>query len=525
MSAALRGIAEQPRARRAYEHAFRVVQQSGAKDITVSHSVKFSRAKFSGNDTLQSDRYFLRFQSSAPREICRRLAFPGSAEAFVQTSAGGWSSLGSVGSALSGDQVSYRSYFRSGEDVPGRVYGWAIEWNSRPQPLHIKRKYTRLGDGSVARARDWIERELSVKSKADHTLVDGWIQFLTRHAECQLLEVSDPSSGRLSLDASPAYAAPVTMGEYADLWESWHGVLGGDGRRYASWLKRVSSAETENIAIGRGSDGELFTTVYFGKFDRPQNFDDVAPVQPPSRTATSPVFAIGQIGVDLDQSRLDQLASHFVPEVQLAVLRGDQGALAAALQECPEAAPAFSWTLNIGGAPAFSIQPASENAETVYAMLVDFLREQPERVSIAGTATGSILNPALRGMFSWATAALMESLGDVPAALGDCLARLYAEHQNSGTEPRDRALNFAVTQPSMFVEAFRAASGFELSFRSIRVAPHLFQSHGLNWWDVHLIFAPRRPTPGARLETVVTVDVSDPLPVFVSNIQLFQMSS
>jgi hypothetical protein len=128
-------------------------------------------------------------------------------------------------------------------------------------------------------------------------------------------------------------------------------------------------------------------------------------------------------------------------------------------------------------------------------------------------------------MFSWSTAALLGSIEQPPPiGLGDFLARLYTEYKNLGFEPQDRALNYAATQPAVFSELFRFAAARRLGLQTIEARPHRMRGSGVEWWDVSLVFAPPASQPNlARWQAAITVDVSEPMPVFVSRMRVWEV--
>src|SRR5579863_469099 len=97
----------------AYLWPFALLEAGGVRSLSVTHSAKLSRAN------VETDRYFIRFpnhglESDIVADVCQMLQMPSLAEQWVLTTAGGWRQAGSIGAALSGNQVMYRAYFRSG---------------------------------------------------------------------------------------------------------------------------------------------------------------------------------------------------------------------------------------------------------------------------------------------------------------------------------------------------------------------------------------------------------------------------
>lgn len=139
------------------------------------------------------------------------------------------------------------------------------------------------------------------------------------------------------------------------------------------------------------------------------------------------VYALGKIGYDFGtEARRDS---------SIQAMGGENPALPASLlnhlQDYPHDAGSIIWTLNLDATPIYAIQPAGAFAANGYGRLREFLDGQVnhgvELVSIPGAIGGNVrlqsgqvvpvVVPALRGMYSWASAPLAQHvLGDRPEA-------------------------------------------------------------------------------------------------------------
>jgi len=257
--------------------------------------------------------------------------------------------------------------------------------------------------------------------------------------------------------------------------------------------------------------------------------------------AGSLVYALGAIGYDLPtrsrRASLHQRIGGAGPD--------DPGALLAHLDEYPHDATEVQWTLNMQGMPIYVILPRGAFANTAYELLRRFLREQleegVERVSLPGVITGTTLHrsglevplvePAIRGMYSWTTEALVSSVIDAAgkgervsderteqlrSGVQNFLERVYFELRNLGREPHERAINFAATNAFEVEGIYEQAIGEEMELDSIDVEPSSVCPPGSDCWDVKLIFFfPNRPVQTVRRLYRFTVDVADVVPATI----------
>lgn len=166
-------------------------------------------------------------------------------------------------------------------------------------------------------------------------------------------------------------------------------------------------------------------------------------------------------------------------------------------------------------------------------------------VSVPGYTGGSVrllsgqtvpaLVPAVRGMHSWSTQALVDSaLGPVPekkgeqeeyrrraGGLGDFLSRIYYDLRNLGITPEDRALNYAATNAFQAAEVIAAATAEGRDLDRIAVHKSPVCRPDSDCYDVELsFFNPDNTNVAARVFRF-TIDVSDVIPVSIGTTRSF----
>lgn len=264
------------------------------------------------------------------------------------------------------------------------------------------------------------------------------------------------------------------------------------------------------------------------------------------------VYALGQLSYDLvSEARLDSLAQKIAgvsgistPERMMAF---DAKRLLDYLDEHPWDAAAVEWTLSLDGTPIYAVRPQGPFAADAYRELRRFLREQltegVERVSVPGVLSGKatllmgqvvpVIAPDLRGMYSWTTAALADTVtGPSPGAeatvvdkdaheqkrngVRNFLDRIYHGLRNLGVTPQDRALNFAATNAFTFEKIYESALKEKMELESVNVVRSPICRPGSDCWDVEVyFFYPERQVQTVRKVHRFTVDVSDVVPVTV----------
>jgi hypothetical protein len=261
------------------------------------------------------------------------------------------------------------------------------------------------------------------------------------------------------------------------------------------------------------------------------------------------VYALGRLGYDfVSTSRRDSLQQKMSANASVE----NPAQLLAYLAKNPWDAQAVQWLLLIEGTPVYVVEPQGPYAREGFELLQQFLREQltedVERVSIPGVVVGSatlrggfslpLVNPELRGMFSWSSKALVDSVlaAKHPTAkasqaersayekIGDgvhgFLDRVYYGLRNLGQSSHERALNFAATSALQLESVYAAAVKEELELDTISVEPNPIARSGADCWDVQLsFFAPTMQPQTLRKIYRFTIDVTDVVPVNVSKVR------
>lgn len=252
------------------------------------------------------------------------------------------------------------------------------------------------------------------------------------------------------------------------------------------------------------------------------------------------VYALGQVGYDFGtEARRDAIAqemggSPFAPREFLAYLAKN-----------PWSAASVMWTLELDAIPIYVIRPVGPYSATAYERLRGFLDEQlhgrSERVSVPGIQRGMarllngevvpMIEPDLRGMYSWSTDSLVKSLAGaesksaksrepVVEAVRGFLERAYYELRNLGLAPQERAMNFAATNAYQAAQIFERCIADELELDEIGVERSPICRPESDCWDVRLVFFdPAHRMERARRVYRFTVDVSDVVPVTIGPVR------
>ncbi len=259
------------------------------------------------------------------------------------------------------------------------------------------------------------------------------------------------------------------------------------------------------------------------------------------------VYALGQISFDYGtEARRDSFLQAGISNPH------DPVALADFLGTRPEFSEAVTWVLTQETTAIYAVRPEGAYASLAYDRLREFMasqiREGVERVSIPGIIRGNIalLNgqtvpvivPQLRGMYSWTTTKLVQSLvGMAPETpeqreqfdsrvrdLSNFLERVYYEIRNLGMTSEERALNYAATNAFQAEFVFRDAMERSLKLDNIHVSRSPVCRPESDCWDVELtFFNPMRRLEQARTVHRFTVDVSDVIPVTVGKIRQWEI--
>lgn len=532
----------------AYQRLFAALDRHGVQGLSVTQSVKLSRGKVNTN------RYFVRFTEDrmnrdAVKEVCLSLRLPMQADAWIQTQAGGWGTLGAVSAALVRGEMHYRAYFRTGEHEPGDTYLWAVEWPADgARGEHGRRRYRVLDLHSADEMRALLGAQVRPEDARERAIFEGWLALLRRGGErVQVLEVVESNTSRLSFDAAPAFEQPLRMGAIAQEWALWCAAFGIDASGLGAWWGEVADGKLENTTFGRDGNGELFVGLYFGRYERPMESCDLragaaraasvkasaaaAPLEEPK--VGQRVFVLGEIHVTpRDQNGRTQEA---VPQngANLHATGSPVAPLAAMLAESPEASTEFHWTVERNGMPLYVLNMPMETAreglhgfvqEMAAPRSSDEALEPVPIVAVGGRMTGRteevrghtvpVLTPNARAMFRWRPAGLLETMAEpVPPGIGSAMNLLQEKAHGTGTKAAERAYAFAATQPLAWVPAFVAAGARGLQLAVISAQPHHAGLFGDGRVDVHLLFQRARvPEASTKLEAVLTVDVSDDSP-------------
>ncbi len=206
-------------------------------------------------------------------------------------------------------------------------------------------------------------------------------------------------------------------------------------------------------------------------------------------------------------------------------------------------AQSIIWTLTIEGNPIYALYPVGAYADITFKRILDFFGEQitqgVERVSIPGIINGTVtlmsgqevpvVVPDLRGMYNWTMKDLAKDLFQDKkdeetnvSRLKNFLARVYHEMRNTGQSSKDRAINFAGTNAYMVAEVIKDACKEELDLLAIEAEKSSICRPGSDCWDIKLkFFNPKKVLETAKTNYILTIDVSDIIPVSVGEFRRF----
>ncbi len=275
-----------------------------------------------------------------------------------------------------------------------------------------------------------------------------------------------------------------------------------------------------------------------------------------SNTAAQLVFSIGQLRYDFgSEARRDSIMQHMgSPAVNIPPNPHDPNQILAYLENNPWEADAIIWTLNFDATPIYAIKPKDAFAMETYQRLREFLHEQTggdvERISLGGIIYGSIrlltgqvipvICPTLRCMYSWNTAALINSVsgtssgavektkkskhsGDNIEDVRNFLERVYHELRNLGIDPCHRAINYSATNALNVLNIFASALNDNMELDTIECDRSPICRPDSDCWDVKLIFFDPENQLKTRKVYRFTVDVSDVCPVMVGPVRSWSM--
>jgi cyanobactin maturation PatA/PatG family protease len=256
------------------------------------------------------------------------------------------------------------------------------------------------------------------------------------------------------------------------------------------------------------------------------------------------VYALGTLGYDFGTEARRDSFTQAMPGTPNPY---DPAQLSEYIAANPYEAESLIWTLNLDATPIYAIMPAGPYAAVAYERLRQAfqgqLSEGVELVSVPGTIAGSarllsgqavpVVVPAVRGMFSWGTQQVIESvLGAAPqdaaarevfdrrvAGLTNFLNRVYYDLRNLGVTPEQRALNFSATNAFQAAQVLETATHgyFELDTVSVRKSPVCRPDS--DCYDIEIKFFDPRDTRVADKVYRFTVDVSDVMPVTIGAVR------
>jgi cyanobactin maturation PatA/PatG family protease len=255
------------------------------------------------------------------------------------------------------------------------------------------------------------------------------------------------------------------------------------------------------------------------------------------------VYTLGELDFDFGtEARLDYFAQNISPaNPTRAISKTD---FIAYLSSNPWEAQSFNWVLKLDATPIYAIVPTGPFANITYDRLRAALGdENVERVSIPGYIAGNVrlmtgqvvpaIVPDVRGIYSWSTTALIETLTDVlPVAdspeqtkekIEDYLNRIYYDFRNLGITPQERALNFSATNAFQIGIAISRGTAEDKVLDTVEVEKSPVCRPDSDCYDVKMIFFD--PENDARSRTVFrfTIDVSDVIPVLIGSLRSWKM--
>lgn len=255
------------------------------------------------------------------------------------------------------------------------------------------------------------------------------------------------------------------------------------------------------------------------------------------------VYALGLLGFDFGtEARRDSIAQHMNGNPS------DPNQLLAYLDENPWDAESIIWTLNLDATSIYAVMPHGVFAGEGYKRLRQFLKEQltegVERISVPGIIVGKarlligqvvpVIQPAIRCMYSWTTAALVDAVvGKSPGESDDkgkkrqdiknFLERIYHELRNLGITSQERAINYAATNAFNIEKIFESALKAKMELDTIEVERSPICRPDSDCWDVKLLFFDPENVLRSRKVYRFTVDVSDVCPVTIGEIRSWSL--
>jgi cyanobactin maturation PatA/PatG family protease len=255
------------------------------------------------------------------------------------------------------------------------------------------------------------------------------------------------------------------------------------------------------------------------------------------------VYALGELDFDFgSEARLDYFAQSIFPGNPTRAIPKTE--FQNYLSRNPWEAQSFNWILKLDATPIYAIVPSGAFASVAYERLVSALSdENVERVSIPGYIAGTVrllsgqivpaIVPDIRGIFSWSTAALIDSLTDVlptevspeqlTERIHDYLTRIYYEFRNLGVTPQERALNFSATNAFQVGLVMSRGVGEDKVLDTIEVEKSPICRPDSDCYDVKLMFFDPENLQRTRTAFRFTVDVNDVIPVLIGSVRRWNL--
>jgi cyanobactin maturation PatA/PatG family protease len=255
------------------------------------------------------------------------------------------------------------------------------------------------------------------------------------------------------------------------------------------------------------------------------------------------VYALGELDFDFGtEARLDYFAQSIFPSSPTrAIPKAD---FLSYLSDNPWEAQSFNWILKLDTTPIYAITPSGAFANVAYDRLrLALSDENVERVSVPGYIAGSVrllsgqivpaIVPDIRGMYSWSTVALIESLANaLPTEIAseqlaerieDYLARIYYEYRNLGVTPQDRALNFSATNAFQVGVVMSRGIGENKVLDTIEVEKSPICRSDSECYDVKVIFFDPENSQRSGTAFRFTIDVSDVIPILIGSVRRWNL--
>ncbi|MBI3866035.1 MAG: PatA/PatG family cyanobactin maturation protease [Planctomycetia bacterium] len=267
-------------------------------------------------------------------------------------------------------------------------------------------------------------------------------------------------------------------------------------------------------------------------------------------------YVLGQLGIDFrTEARRDAFVQDMDAAPGMIPNPDDHQQLLDYLQANPWAAASLIWTLSLDGTTIYAVVPQGPFAGDAYNRLRQILKEQltegVERISVPGVIAGSVrtssgqyvpvIIPEIRGLYSWSTTALVETVvGPTPAVTAsdsdkathsgktagvhEFLDRVYFELRNLGITSQERAMNYAGTNAFNIARVYEAAMKDNMELDTIDVERSPICRPESDCWDVKLVFFyPDRQVQTVRKAYRFTVDVSDVMPITIGPVRSWSM--